>query len=91
MEAYDYGPLQTFEVTWKSGHVETIQGHQVTFDSGTSSFSGWGDISTRTQCTPRFTIHGMFGSHWRLMLTAQEDDLMSLRNVTVVETIAGQE
>lgn len=93
-EAYNYGPLRAFEVTWKSGHVETVQGHQVMFDSAKSEFSsmfgGALGVATRAEVPPRFTVHGMFDGHWRLVLTAPEADLVSVRDVTDREGIPGE-
>jgi hypothetical protein len=81
---YDHGPLRTYEITWKSGHIETIQGHQVTFDSHrihVDSLFG-GSVATTSAVEPRFTIHGEIDGHWRLLLTAPEADLLSIRDVT---------
>ena len=30
MTDFDYGPLQTYEITWKSGHVERLQDRKST-------------------------------------------------------------
>lgn len=93
MSDYDHGPLRTYEITWKSGHVETVQGHQVTFDSHRihvdSLFGGaFGTTATAvSHVEPRFSIHGEIDGHWRLILTAQEADLLSIRDVTGQEAI----
>ncbi|GAA0936035.1 hypothetical protein [Actinocorallia libanotica] len=34
MNEHDYGALRAFEVVWKSGHIETIQGHRVQYSGG---------------------------------------------------------
>lgn len=57
---YGYGPLRTCEIVWRSGHVETVQGHQVL--SGT----GWGSAApgffpTIPPPCPRLTIHDVTG------------------------------
>lgn len=84
--SHDYGPLRTYEITWKSGHIETVQDHQVLFDSDRASFRSAFDgilgTATRADLPPRFTIHGQFDEHWRLVLTAPEADLLSVRDVT---------
>lgn len=87
---FDYGPLRTYEITWKSGHVETVQGHQVTFDSWrlNSSYSGlFGGTATITGLDPRFSVHGEFDGHWRLVVTAPESELHSIRDITGSEII----
>lgn len=85
-EAYDHGPLQTYELIWKTGHIETVQGHQVQFDSGGMAFSSMlGSslgIATRADLPPKFRIHGEIDGHWRLVIAAPEEDLVSVRNVT---------
>jgi hypothetical protein len=73
--SHNYGPLQTFELTWKSGHIEQAQGHQVIFES-------MGFVPTEN---PRFMIHGMFDGHWRLVICAPETDMISVRNVSEQE------
>lgn len=79
-EKYDHGPLQTYEVIWKSGHIETVQGHQVSYTGGaTMAILG----GPEKPC--RFRIHGDFDGHWRLMLSGLEDDTVAIRNVTEPE------
>ena len=79
-EKYDHGPLQTYEITWRSGHIETVQGHQVSHTGGpTAAMFGGPDKPGR------FHIHGEFDGHWRLMLSALEDDVVVIRNVTTPE------
>lgn len=85
---YDYGPLRTFEITWRSGHIETVQGHQVTFDSSRLELLTM-IPGTLPDLPPMFRIHGMFpGSQWRLVLVAPEADLPSLRDVTDREGVS---
>lgn len=90
--SYDYGPLRTYEITWKSGHVETVQGHQVTFTGGEAlgALGALGGMATATDRDPRVTIHGEIDGHWRLVLSALEADLMTIRDVTDDERITGE-
>lgn len=86
-ELHDYGPLRTYELTWRLGHIETVQGHQVTFDSHRTSvmtglFGPPVATATGQETPPRFAIHGEFDGHWRLVITAPEADLLSIRDVT---------
>lgn len=91
MSDYDYGPLQSWEITWKSGHIETVQGHQVLFDSAKLSasalFGGVLGTTTGTDLPPRFHIHGQFDGRWRLVLSALESELVSIRDVTDRERV----
>ena len=87
MADYDYGPLRTYEITWKHGHIERVQGHQVLLESSRIAALTMipGKLPDRP---PRFTIHGMFpGRHWRLVLMGLEADVLSIRDVTDSEVI----
>lgn len=84
MTDYDHGPLRAYEVVWRSGHVETVQGHQVTFSSSVDMFRSGPPRPSR------FSIHGDFpredgGTDWRLVLHGLEDDVMVIRDVTAPE------
>lgn len=74
MTEHDYGPLATFEVTWNSGVTELVQGHQVMMPGAWSFRSDGGE--------KRITIHGSFGGHWRLVLSALDSDIQVIRNIT---------
>lgn len=82
LPTYDPGPLQTYEITWTSGHVETVQGHQVSWPANASMFSTPGQVRPS-----RVVIHGYFGSHFRLVLSALEDDIRTIRNITADESL----
>ncbi|MCW2903356.1 MAG: hypothetical protein JWO67_5621 [Streptosporangiaceae bacterium] len=77
-EGFGHGPLQTFEITWQNGHVEKVQGHQVSHSGGAL----FGERGPR-----RFAIHGDFDGHWTLVITAPEDDTRIIRNVTAGEWV----
>lgn len=80
-EAYDHGPLRTYEITWTNGHVEQVKGHQVMSSGMTDGLFG------HSPRRPRFTIHGEFDGHWLLVLTAPEDDVRIIRDVTAGEWV----
>jgi hypothetical protein len=93
MAGYDYGPLRAYELTWRSGHIETVEGHQVIFDSHKIEArdflaSAFGGVATETRTDPRFYVHGSFDGHWRLVLSAPESELHTLRDVTGREATA---
>jgi hypothetical protein len=75
-DGWDYGPLESFEVTWASGHVEVIQAHQVCTPLNAMFGPPGGQ---------RWTFHGEFDGQWRLLLTAGEKDILRVRNVTRTE------
>jgi len=66
------GPLRTYEIIWKSGHVETIQAHQVLCPH---------DDFLTGRPDPWFRFHGEFDGKWTLVLQAREEDILSVRMV----------
>ena len=74
-ERFDYGPLRTYEVAWRTRPPEMVQGHSIVFDSS-AIFTGRADIA------PRFKIYGMFGESWRMVLMGLEEDVTCIRDVT---------
>lgn len=88
MSDYERGPIQTYEVVWMSGHVERVLAHQVTLpmpDMG-GIFSA---ISTTTDRVRMVTFHAEIDGHWMVTLTAREEDIRTIRNVTADERIPG--
>ena len=70
----DRGPLQTFELTWRSGHTEDIQAHVINYE-------------TNDQGHP--TIIEFRAEHdgrLQLVLRATLADLRTIRNTTITET-----
>lgn len=88
--SYDYGPLQTYEVIWKSGHVERVQCHQVTFHSGNTGIGeGLFGVQVRHD-DRRILMYGEFDGRWLLVLSAMEDEIRTIRLVTGGEEFAGE-
>lgn len=90
MSDHDRGPLQTFEITWTSGHTETIQARQVSWPqngAGLAAFMFGGE--TKTETVRHVHFHGEFDGKWTLVLSAREDDLRTIRNVTTGEPTPG--
>jgi len=82
---YDYGPLDTYEIVWTSGHVERIQAHQVLLPPDDSSPFKLGKGvygSTVTKPSRGWAFHGEIDGRWRLLLSARAEDIVSVRNVT---------
>lgn len=90
---HDYGPVQTYEITWRSGHVEQVLAHQVTWPNrGISIASGlFGALTTETTQSnySRIQFHAEIDGKWLLTLAADEDDIASIRLVTTPEAIPG--
>lgn len=81
-ERHDYGPLQSYEIVWMSGHVETVQAHQISWPNAASGLFG-----QPASNDPFVRIHGMFGTHWRLVLQVREAEIATIRNVTAAEVL----
>lgn len=81
---YEYGPLDTYEITWMSGHIETIRAHQVTY-SGCANML-FSPIAV-DQGEPCIEFHGCLNRRWCLVLRAREDDIRSVRLVTGGEVL----
>jgi hypothetical protein len=84
-ETYDYGPIQAYEVVWASGHVERIQAHQVTLPPDVPIFGS----PVEARGPRRIMFHGQIDGKWQLVLSALEEDIRSIRLVTVDEPIPG--
>lgn len=76
MSDYDHGPLDTYEVIWKSGHVERVQAHQVLWPPIVNLF-GEGNANRE-----HVMIHGEIDGRWKLILAAPVEDVVSVRRVT---------
>lgn len=89
MEKFEYGDPDLYEITWMSGHIETVLAHQVTFPhTGMVGFGG-GIITALAadQGKPRIRFHAEIDGHWRLTLQALEEDIRSIRLVTAAERL----
>lgn len=81
MTTTDRGPLLSYEVTWRSGHVETIMAHQVLWPSPLDNpFTPPG-----RDAAPRVMFHGEVDGQWQLLLVADESDILSIRRVLTME------
>ena len=75
---YDHGPLDDYEVTWLNGAVDRFKAHQVTH-------TGLSIIDTGPPRAHRILFHGEFDGQWRLVFSALEDDIRTVRNLTRCE------
>lgn len=90
MNAHEYGPPQVFEVIWMSGHAETVLAHQVTHSSLRQKIGaiGEGRVASET-AGARIKFHAEIDGHWTLQLSALEEDIRTIRNVTSGEQTPG--
>lgn len=89
-EKYDYGPLQTYEVIYASGHVERVQAHQVMMPPSDGGLAGFLGVDVQTKREGRWTFHGEFDGRWMLVLSVPETDVKSVRNITrTADDLAG--
>ena len=85
-ERYDYGPLRTYEITWRTGHIETVRAHQVLWPNDLLNVLA--PVATaQHMARRRVLISGMFEDRWRLVLAADEDEIYSIRDVTADEPV----
>jgi len=75
------GPVQVYEVIWRSGHVERVLAHQV-------AWPGLGAGLFGSRATPQqITFHAEIDGHWLPTLIADEADIQTVRLVTSDEPI----
>jgi len=87
-EGFDYGPVQTYEIVWRSGHVETVLAHQVTWpQNGTALYGGIVAMMTERAGPSQVHFHAMLEGRWRLTLVADEADLRTVRLITTPEAL----
>lgn len=87
-EHYDYGPVQTYEVAWRSGHVEQVLAHQVAWpQQGSYVAAGLFGATPERSGRSRIHFHAEINGKWVLTLAADEDDILSIRLVTTPEVL----
>ncbi|GAA2630097.1 hypothetical protein [Streptomyces axinellae] len=81
---------QVYEITWMSGHIETVIAHQVTHSAlrqAVARIEG-GGFATAGE-GQRVKFHAEVDGKWTLQLSALEQDIRTIRNVTVGEQAPG--
>lgn len=84
------GEPDVYEITWMSGHIETVLAHQVSWpDQGAALMRGmFSSLDVRTEeKQPRIHFHAEIDGRWTLTLSAIETDLRTVRLVTAGESI----
>lgn len=87
---HKYGRPDLYEITWMSGHVETIPAHQVTYPQRGLVMAGLRSFSLGEEGgPPRVQLHAELDGRWCLTLSAREEDIRTMRLVTNAERIPG--
>lgn len=90
MSHYDNIPPQVYEITWQSGHVETVIAHQVSHDTLKMRVAAIGDGSFASDSEgARIKFHAEINGQWTLQLSAHEADIRTIRNITRGEQAPG--
>ncbi|MEU6057941.1 hypothetical protein [Streptomyces sp. NPDC047097] len=92
MTHYADTPPQTYEVTWMSGHTETVRAHQVSYSAGKTRVAALGgDGFSIGADRRRVSFHAEVDGQWLLQLSALEEDIRTIRNITGGEPTPGGE
>jgi len=89
--AYDFkhGRPDIYEITWMSGHIEQVPAHQVAYPHRGLIVTDCAIGIGADAGAPRVQIHAEINGVWRLMLSAREEDIRTMRLVTGGERIPG--
>jgi hypothetical protein len=81
----DRGPAQVYEVVWRSGHVERVLAHQVTFPGAAHALMS----PLFAQRPAQIHFHAEIDGRWLPTLIADEADIQTVRLITESEPIPG--
>ncbi|MDG4791893.1 hypothetical protein O7626_39455 [Micromonospora sp. WMMD1102] len=89
----DRGPVQTYEITWMSGHIETVLAHQVSWPNNGMALVPAGLMfgAAQESAPSIIRMHAELDGHWTLTLSAREEDIRTIRLVTQPEPVPGGE
>lgn len=73
----DRGKPDSYEVIWKSGHIDCIEAHQISWPHRSSA---WLDSSPSPTQVVHF--HAEIEGRWTLVLSAPEEEIVTIRNLT---------
>lgn len=90
MSFYENIPPQVYEITWQSGHVEKVIAHQVSHDELKQRVGVLGDghIAAESEGS-RIKFHAEVDGRLTLQLSALEEDIRTIRNITGGEQAPG--
>lgn len=82
MSGVERGAPDQYEITWRTGHVESILAHQVTWPN-----RGFGVFGNDGGRPGRMHFHAEIDGRWTLTLAADEEDILTIRRTTDAEPI----
>lgn len=85
MSDFERGPMHAYEITWETGHVETIWAHSVTWP--VSGLGMFGPVDVKT--TERVQFMGEIEGRWTLILDARVEDIRTIRNKVTESLLEG--
>lgn len=90
-EPIKYGEPDRYEITWMSGHIETIPAHQVSWPHRGAYMMRdvFGTAGAGDKGPDRIQMHAELDGRWKLTLSAREEDIRTIRLVTEAEQIPG--
>lgn len=90
MSFYEDVAPQVYEITWQTGHVETVIAHEVSHDALKARVSVLGDgVFGADSEGSRIKFHAEVDGRWTLQLSALEEDIRTIRNITGGERAPG--
>ncbi|MBB3099349.1 hypothetical protein FHR83_007055 [Actinoplanes campanulatus] len=90
MTDIDRGPADVYEITWMSGHIETIQAHQLSWPRrGEFMMRDLFGQAGGDKGPDRIQMHAEIDGRWKLTLSAREEDIRTIRLVTEPEQVPG--
>lgn len=78
-------PFHAYEITWTSGHVETVHAQQVTWPGNAARLFAEVDVQT----TERVVFYGEIDGRWTLLLSARVEDIRTIRNKVTEQYVDG--
>lgn len=92
MTDFQRGPVDRYEIVWRSGHIETVLAHQVSWpQNGMYAFGGRVVMLTEHQGPAQVHFHAEIDGKWKLTLVADEADIQTIRLLTADETLPAVE
>ncbi|ADB73491.1 hypothetical protein [Geodermatophilus obscurus] len=78
--AFERGEPDEYEVIWKTGHIDRFKAHQVSWPNNMNRILSYGNPNADKRSIVQF--HGDINGEWKLLLSADEAELLSVKNLT---------
>jgi hypothetical protein len=82
----DRGPMHAYEISWVTGHVETIWAHSVSWPGNSRHLFSSVDVRT----AERVAFHAEIDGTWTLILDARVEDVRTIRNKITEQYVEGE-